>query len=129
MEQLKYYKLNQVQIMNNNKVPRIVPFFVLTIVTSVFWAFFDVYRNFKKSPPIVVPEDIISPINPKLDLVTLNGLAGRYYVNEDQMQDITYMPSSAPKASQTPKAKLSPTPVASGSAQPSPTATASATPQ
>jgi len=114
--------------MNNTKTPKLLHIVILSTLTVIIWTFFDIYRNFKKSPPVVVPPEIIAPVNPKLSTATLNSLAGRYYVNEDQMQEITYTPSGSPKATQTPKAKISPTPVASGSAQPTPTATASAAP-
>jgi hypothetical protein len=113
--------------MDKNKVPKIVPLFLLTTVTIVIWASFDIYLNFKKSAPAVVPEDIIAAIDPKLDTTTLNSLAGRYYLNDEEIPETIFEPAIASKASPTPKAKISPTPVASGSAQP--TATASATPE
>jgi hypothetical protein len=111
------------------KIPNIVPFFILTAATMTFWAFFDIYRNFKKAPPIIVPTEIIAPFNPKLDINTLGKLQDRFFVEDSQIENTIYLPSNTPKASTTPKARASSTPIASSSASPTSTASASATPQ
>jgi hypothetical protein len=111
------------------KTPYIVPFFILTAATLIFWAFFDIYRNIKKVPPVIVPPEVLAPINPKLDTSTLSELEKRFYIEDSQIEDTTYVPSNKPTFSSTPNARVTSTPMASASASPTPSASASATPQ
>lgn len=110
------------------KTPNIIPFFVLTTTTLMFWTFFDIYRNFKKETPAVVPPEIIAPINPKLDVATLDELDQRFYIEDSLIEDTIYAPSGTPKSTLSAKPRTSPTPTASTSGRPTSTASASATP-
>jgi uncharacterized protein YpmB len=57
--------------MKNNKLPGIVILMILTLITAVFWTAFSVYRSFTKPSTVVVPEEVIKQINPKLDVETI----------------------------------------------------------
>lgn len=71
--------------MNLNSEKRRIPFrikfiIVSTILTTVLWIGFDVYRALTTKPiPIVAPE-ILAPIDPTLDESLLNDLPNRVYL-------------------------------------------------
>ncbi len=111
--------------MKNIKAPKLVTIAVLTLITAVFWAGFEVYRIFTQKPTPPVPQTIINPINPTLDQNTLNSLQGRMYLDESQIGQ-TIATTPAPVAQPTPPP--APTPNASPSATLSPSPVASSTP-
>ncbi len=53
----------------------------LTLVTTFSWIGFDVYRAFTQLPPPVVSEEILSPVDPTLNVEVLNTLPNRVYLN------------------------------------------------
>lgn len=61
----------------NKKLPSIIILLILTAITAVFWISFSVYRVFTKPKPINIPNEVIAPINPNLDLDTLNEIERR----------------------------------------------------
>ena len=63
--------------MKNKKLPSIVILLILTAITVVFWVSFTVYRVFTKKESVVVPSEITAPINPNLDIDTLNEIVTR----------------------------------------------------
>lgn len=63
--------------MKNKKLPSIVILLILTAITAVFWISFSVYRVFTKPKPINIPGEVTAPINPSLDLDTLNEIERR----------------------------------------------------
>lgn len=63
--------------MKNKKLPSIVILLILTAITVVFWVSFNVYRVFTKEEPVVVPSEITAPINPNLDMDTLDEIVKR----------------------------------------------------
>jgi hypothetical protein len=73
--------------MKKNKVPGIVTIAILTLITIVFWIFFNVYRVFTIKPPTPVPEEILAPLDPNLDMNVLSKLSERRYVDENTIPD------------------------------------------
>lgn len=74
--------------MNKNKVPGLVTMAILTLITVIFWVFFNVYRVFTKKSPYVVPEEVLTPIDPNLDQNILAKLSQRKYLEESIIPDI-----------------------------------------
>lgn len=64
---------------NNNKLPNIIVLLILTLITTVFWISFNVYRVFTALPDTVVPTQISLPIDPKLDTNTLELIKNKSY--------------------------------------------------
>ncbi len=57
--------------MKNKKLPSIVVLMILTLITAIFWMMFSVYRSFTKPATVLVPEEVINQITPKLDTETI----------------------------------------------------------
>lgn len=109
--------------MNKQKIPRMIPLALLTTVTVVLWVFLDIYRYFRKAPPVVVPEEIITPLDPSLDMNILSNIKSRIKIDENSMPQITVAPTPKPIVP-------TPIPVASplGTETPIPTTEPTATP-
>jgi hypothetical protein len=63
--------------MKKQEIPPLDRFLVLTTIAIAFWVFFEVYRNFRKQPPVVAPVEVMAPFDPTLDMTTLNSLKTR----------------------------------------------------
>ncbi|KKP47641.1 MAG: hypothetical protein UR39_C0003G0043 [Candidatus Woesebacteria bacterium GW2011_GWA1_33_30] len=63
--------------MKNAKLPSLMILLILTTITVVFWISFTIYRVFTKESPVNVSNEIIAPINPNLDMDTLNEIERR----------------------------------------------------
>ena len=57
--------------MKNKKLPTVVSLTILTLITAVFWMMFTIYKSFTKNIVAPVPEEIITPITPRLDFQTI----------------------------------------------------------
>ena len=67
------------------KAPFRVKFIIaFTIMTTIFWVGFDVYRAVTTKPVPIVPPEILSPITPNLDESVLNTLPNRVYLENTQ---------------------------------------------
>ena len=64
--------------------PFLVKFAVLTVITTMVWVGFDVYRAFTQKPPPTVSAEILAPINPVLDATLLDKLTNRVYFEGGQ---------------------------------------------
>lgn len=64
--------------------PFLVKFMMLTLVTTLLWVGFDIYRAFTQKPPPSVSEEILAPVNPTLDATLLDKLTNRVYFEEGQ---------------------------------------------
>ncbi|AKM83040.1 hypothetical protein A2422_03630 [Candidatus Woesebacteria bacterium RIFOXYC1_FULL_31_51] len=65
--------------MKNTKLPSVIVLLILTSITIVFWVFFNIYYVVSKKTPATVSEEILSPINPKLDTEVINQMEKRSY--------------------------------------------------
>ncbi len=65
--------------MKVKKTPSIVTFMVLTLITSIIWVSFDIYRRFIDQTDPVVSEDILSQISPTLDMDTISQIKNKVY--------------------------------------------------
>lgn len=84
--------------MTKPKTPKIVVVAILTVVTVVFWIGFGVYRIITAEPEIDVPREILLPLNPNLDVASLNELQSRLYLSEEEIGERVVV-STAPTAS------------------------------
>lgn len=69
------------------KVPNTIYTLILTVITVVSWAFFSIYRAFKKPLPIVVPPEITEPLNPDFNLEVTEKLKERKYFEEGTFKE------------------------------------------
>lgn len=106
--------------MNKEKTPAIVPLTIATAVTIVIWVFFDLYHNFTQKNPPVVPPQIIAPLDPKLDIETLNQVGSRTFSENVELTILaTPTPAIEELSTPTPSATSSATPT--NAASPTPT--------
>ncbi len=103
------------------KTPAGVTLAIITLITIFFWIAFEVYRTLTVKPAPPVPTEIISPLNPALDVTALNKLQQRMYLSDDQIGNNTVTasivptPTPPPAGGPTPSATQSATPIASQS--------------
>lgn len=64
--------------MRKNKLPNIVILLILTAITSIFWISFSVYNVFTKEEEYQIPNKIIAPLPPTLDIKTLEEINKRF---------------------------------------------------
>jgi len=69
------------------KRPAIVNLSILTLITTIVWVIFEVYRAITLNPDPVVPAEILSQISPELDIEALNQLQTRLILDENQIGD------------------------------------------
>ena len=100
--------------MKKQKQPRIITLVILTTITVLTWASFEVWRAFINPQPAIVNSKILRPIDPNIDTKTLDNLTRKIY-----------FPDSAATGSTSPTSSVSPSPTASSSVK----ATSSATPK
>lgn len=104
--------------MKKEKLPRIVVIAILSLVTALIWAFFDITRAFFKKPETKVEATTLSPLNPNLDLETLNTIQNAKFFEEGQVQENIVQTSPSPTTEPTtpPVSNESPAPEATTSA-------------
>lgn len=110
--------------MKKTKLPGIITLLILTLVTAFFWVVFTVYRVIKKEPPATVSQEALIPLDAKIDSSILNKLMDRFYVEKEQLPEIT-VATLNPVPSKTPLPLSTPSPISSPSATPSAIATPS----
>ena len=90
--------------MKKNKLPSIVSIAILTLITCVFWIFFNIYRAFTKVTPLDIPTEIMAEINPNLDTKALDDLENRVYLEENQIpQTQITLPEETPESTEEPE--------------------------
>ena len=65
--------------MKNNKTPTVIILIILTSITIIFWVFIDIYYVFAKKTTATVSEQILLPVDPKLDTEVINQMEERIY--------------------------------------------------
>lgn len=95
------------------KLPSLVAILVLTVLTSVLWISFGVYRALTTQQTPSVPTDVSEPLTPTLDKNAIDAIKSRQFIDNVPTTVITISTS---------------TPIASPSIEPTPSATESATP-
>jgi hypothetical protein len=104
------------------KIPNLVTVLIFTLITSVVWVFFSVYRALTAKPNFDIPPQILSPLSPTLDKSTIDNIEGRTYFEDSQIPEskaalpekvaASPSPTEAPTATIVPESTESPTPEA-----------------
>ena len=114
--------------MKKSRTPTPVITAVLTLITILFWLGFEIFRTLTVKPEATVPQPIIKPLDPTLDISTLQSIGQRAFLSDDQIGNTqptvaTVAPSATPAVTATPIASGSATPIATSSGSPIPTKT------
>ncbi|MGA3291708.1 MAG: hypothetical protein ABSC49_01010 [Candidatus Microgenomates bacterium] len=106
--------------MEKNKLPNPITILILTLLTTVVWIIFSIYRAITIEPVPSVPQDISQPLTPTLDKDAINKIESSIFFTDSQIPEITIAPipttapeiTSAPVATETPIATESAVPTA-----------------
>ena len=71
--------------MKNIKTPSLVTIAILSVITVVFWTVFGIFSLLSTPTDIKVPEEVLNPINPTLDIATLRSVEGKTFFSESQI--------------------------------------------
>lgn len=74
--------------MKKEKTPFIVSLAILTLVTSIVWIFFSLYRVFAKKSDIKVPDTILDSFSPDLDEKIISEIENKVFIDQNQIPDI-----------------------------------------
>lgn len=88
---------------NKKKLPAVITILILTLITAVLWVFFSAYRSFTDEKELIVPEEILIPLNPKLDTETIDKIKERKHfdtIEESFVQNPEVSPLPPPVATQ-----------------------------
>jgi hypothetical protein len=69
--------------MKKTKAPKIVTIAILSLATVILWIIFSVIASITKPAELNIPPEITEPINPTLDLTTLQSLSEKIYFSEN----------------------------------------------
>jgi hypothetical protein len=91
---------------------------LFTTITVIFWVFFSVYSILSQTPDIKVPPELLEPIDPTLNIESLNEISRRVHFEESDVTSpiINTTPTPQPETSPIPEESLEITPTASPAA-------------
>ncbi len=108
---------------NNRKKTKInQDLFVLSLLTLLAigaWVGSDAYHRFIAKKAITVPENLLTPLEPKINMEVFDQLEERKQLSEKEIEQILGG-VSLPEATPSSQAEVTPTPTATSSAQASP---------
>ena len=108
---------------NNRKKTKISQdLFVLSLLTLLAigaWVGSDAYHRFIAKKAITVPENLLTPLEPKINMEVFDQLEERKQLSEKEIEQILGG-VSLPEATPSSQAEVTPTPTATSSAQASP---------
>jgi hypothetical protein len=73
--------------MKKEKTPNIVSLAILTLITSILWIFFSLYRVFTEKSDIKVPEEILEPLTPSLNETIISEIENKVFIEQNQIPD------------------------------------------
>jgi len=80
--------------MKKNKLPNLVTILILTMITVIAWASFEVYRAFTTKSEVSVPNAVSDPITPTLDQPTIGKIETKIFIDSSQIPDNVVTKSS-----------------------------------
>ena len=92
---------------------------LLTLITVAAWVGSNAYHRFIAKQAITVPENLLTPLEPKINMEILDQLEEKKQLSEEEIEQILGGISS-PEATPSPQTEVAPTPTATSSAQVSP---------
>jgi len=105
--------------MKKPPAPRLVTVAIFTTITVIFWVFFSVYTILTQIPDTKVPPELLEPIDPTLDIESLQDISGRVHFEENDVVSpivVVSTPTPLPESSPIPDGSLELTPTASPAA-------------
>ena len=96
---------------NKKKTPPLLRLAIITTITVMLWIVFEVYRSFTTKPPLSVPPEILSPLNPSLDAQSLIELQRRIQLEEGQLGQTILLDTNQELVVDEPEPVLEPEPV------------------
>ena len=91
----------------------------LTLLAIGAWVGSDAYHRFIAKKAITVPENLLTPLEPKINMEVFDQLEEKKQLSEEEIKQILGDISS-PEAAPSPQTEASPAPTATSSAQASP---------
>lgn len=73
--------------MKKEKTPNIVSLAILTLITSIIWIFFSLYRVFTEKTDVKVPEEILRPLSPSLNEKIISEIENKVFIEQNQIPD------------------------------------------
>lgn len=70
------------------KTPPIVKIAIFTTFTTFVWIGYEVYHTLTTKPDPIVPPAVTAPIDPSLDIQTLESLKAKVYFSEEELSQI-----------------------------------------
>lgn len=74
--------------MKKKKPPHLVLVATFTTITIIFGVFYSIYNIIKSTPSSDVPEELLNPISPSLDIDSLNKLKGRVFFEDQEIESV-----------------------------------------
>lgn len=117
--------------MKKPPAPRLVTVAIFTTITVIFWIFFSVYTVLTQTPDINVPPELLEPIDPTLDMESLQDISERVHFEESDVVSpiiVVLTPTPEAESSPIPEESLEVTPTATPEATISPEESQEVTP-
>lgn len=76
--------------MKKPKPPKLVTVAIFTTITVIFWIFFEVYETLSGAPSVTVDNDLLSPLDPTLDVAALQKLETRVFFEESDVANMRF---------------------------------------
>lgn len=106
--------------MKKNSLPKPITILILTLLTALVWVGLNIYRSIAIKPAAPVSEDILKPLNPTLDMETIQKIEAAIFIQDSEVPPISVggTMNTTPIPSQTPLPTVAPE--SSPSASPAP---------
>lgn len=91
--------------MRKPKTPTLVHLAITTTITIIAWIGFSVYRTLTTPALVDVPAEILQPLNPELNVATLDKIEQRVFFKEEEIAEFSSQAAPIPVATATPSAE------------------------
>jgi len=72
---------------NKKQLPAIVVIAIISLITTIVWVGFEVYRAFSQKPSPTVTDEVIQTLDPTLDVEILEAVSRRVYLEDSEIGD------------------------------------------
>jgi len=73
--------------MKKNKIPSIISLAILTLITSILWIFFSLYRVFTVKTELKISKEALLPFTPSLDQKIISEIENRVFIEQNQIPE------------------------------------------
>lgn len=95
--------------MKNSKTPSYIKVGILTIITTLAWIVFGVYRTLTAEPSPNIPAQVLASFSPTLDIEKISAIEARTFFDEEEISSFIIV-SPSPSPSPSPETTPTPTP-------------------